>query len=82
MAAAEVEAIRERRPSDVQVRFQRVDGELRWCRIISAPREQPDGSLIWDGIQIDTTEQKRAEEALRTRPDRHSGFPSGVIGDS
>ncbi len=66
MAAAEAEAIRERRPSDVQVRFQRVDGDLRWCRIISAPREQPDGSLIWDGIQIDTTEQKRAEEALRT----------------
>lgn len=70
MAEAEVEAIRERRPFDVQVRFRRADGELRWCRIISAPREQADGSLIWDGIQIDTTDQKLAEDALRASEDR------------
>jgi PAS domain S-box-containing protein len=70
MADAEAEAIRARRSFDVQVRFHRADGELRWCRIISAPREQPDGSLIWDGIQIDTTDQKAAEDALRASEDR------------
>ncbi len=70
MAQAEEKAIRDRRPFDVQVRFRRADGELRWCRIISAPREQPDGSLTWDGIQIDTTDQKLAEEALRASEDR------------
>ena len=70
IAEAEEKAIRERRSFDVQVRFRRADGELRWCRIISAPREQPDGSLIWDGIQIDTTDQKLAEDALRASEDR------------
>jgi PAS domain S-box-containing protein len=70
MIEAEGEAIRTRRPFDVQVRFQRADGELRWCRIISAPREQADGSLIWDGIQIDTTDQKLAEDALRASEDQ------------
>jgi PAS domain S-box-containing protein len=70
MAAAEAEAIRERKPFDVQTRFRRTDGELRWCRIISEPREQPDGSLVWDGLQIDTTDQKRAEEALRGKEER------------
>jgi PAS domain S-box-containing protein len=70
MAQAEEKAIRDRRSFDVQVRFRRADGELRWCRIISAPREQPDGSLTWDGIQIDTTDQKLAEEALRASEDR------------
>jgi PAS domain S-box-containing protein len=70
MAQAEEKAIRDRRPFDVQVRFRRADGELRWCRIISAPREQPDGSLTWDGIQIDTTDQKLAEDALRASEDR------------
>lgn len=70
MAEAEAEAIRARRPFDVQVRFRRADGGLRWCRIISAPREQPDGSLIWDGIQIDITDQKLAEDALRASEDR------------
>jgi PAS domain S-box-containing protein len=67
---AEAQALSARQPFDVQVRFRRVDGELRWCRIISAPREQPDGSLIWDGIQIDTTEQKNAEQALRESQQR------------
>ena len=70
VAEAEADAIANRRPFDVQARFLRTDGEVRWCRIISAPREQPDGSLIWDGIQIDTTDQKRAEEALRSSQDQ------------
>jgi PAS domain S-box-containing protein len=70
MAAAEAEAIRLVQPFDVQARFRRADGEIRWCRIISAPREQPDGSLIWDGLQIDTTDQKRAEHALRASEER------------
>jgi PAS domain S-box-containing protein len=70
MAAAEAEAIRDRKPFDVQTRFRRSDGELRWCRIISEPREQPDGSLVWDGLQIDTTDQKRAEDALRAKEER------------
>jgi PAS domain S-box-containing protein len=67
VAAAEGEAIRTRTFFDVQARFRRADGELRWCRIISAPREQADGSLIWDGIQIDITDQKRIEAELRDR---------------
>jgi PAS domain S-box-containing protein len=70
LAAAEAEAIRTRGSFDAQARFRRADGEVRWCRIISAPREQPDGTLIWDGLQIDTTDQKRAEEALRSSEER------------
>jgi PAS domain S-box-containing protein len=65
LAAAEMEAIQTSSNFDVQARFCRSDGEIRWCRIISAPREQADGSLIWDGIQIDITEQHEAEAALR-----------------
>jgi PAS domain S-box-containing protein len=65
LVEAEARAIRAREPFEVQVQFRRADGEVRWCRIISAAREQHDGSLIWDGIQIDITDQKRAEAALR-----------------
>ena len=65
MAAEEATAIAECRPFDVQVRFRRADGELRWARIISAPRRAPDGGMIWDGIMIDVTDQKRAEDMLR-----------------
>lgn len=62
---AEVIAIRDRRPFDAEVRFRRKDGEVRWSRIISAPREQPDSSLTWDGVLIDTTEQKETGQALQ-----------------
>jgi PAS domain S-box-containing protein len=65
LVEAERIALRDRSPFDVQVRFRRADGEVRWSRIISAPREQPDGSLIWDGIQIDITEEKATGQALQ-----------------
>lgn len=65
LVEAEEQSVRSKTNFDVEVRFRRADGELRWCRIISAPREQADGSIIWDGIQIDTTEQKKVEAALR-----------------
>ncbi|QRM28166.1 sensor histidine kinase [Microvirga sp. VF16] len=40
-------------------------GEARWHRIIVTPRTLENGSIVWDGIQIDITEHKRAEEHLR-----------------
>lgn len=64
LAEAEAASLREGRPIDLEVQFERADGALRWCRIISAPRPQDDGSVIWDGIQIDVTEQKAAEAHL------------------
>ncbi|HEU0099615.1 MAG TPA: PAS domain S-box protein [Allosphingosinicella sp.] len=65
LAATEAAAIADGRPFDVQCRFRRSDGASRWARIISAPRSQPDGTTIWDGIMIDVTDQKRAEAMLR-----------------
>ena len=64
-AEAEQGAIRDKTSFDVQARFRRADGEMRWCRFISAPREQSDGSIIWDGLQIDITSRIQAEMALR-----------------
>lgn len=65
LVAAEAAAIREKAPFDIQIRYQRNDGEQRWCRLVSAPREQPDGSLIWDGLQIDISDRVAAESALQ-----------------
>jgi signal transduction histidine kinase/CheY-like chemotaxis protein len=65
LAAAEERAIQSNELFDCEVRFRRKDGELRWGRIISAPRQQEDGTTVWDGIKIDITAQKRAEQELR-----------------
>jgi len=48
-----------------------VRGEIRWIRTESAPRSMPDGSTIWEGVLIDVTEQRRAEEALQQSEERY-----------
>ncbi len=51
---------------DVEIRHpHRVTGEIRWSLLRSTPTRCPDGSTVWDGIELDITERKRAEEALR-----------------
>ncbi|HEX2555848.1 MAG TPA: PAS domain S-box protein [Microvirga sp.] len=71
LIAAEEEAIRGRKPMDVEVAMHHaVTGVVRWFRIISAPREAGDGWLVWDGLQVDVTERKRADEAVRRSEER------------
>jgi PAS domain S-box-containing protein len=41
------------------------DGQIRWMHLHSRPRRLPDGRTVWDGVQTDITERKRAEDAVR-----------------
>ena len=41
-----------------------VDGEVRWVRAESVPRDLPDGSTVWEGVLIDITAQRRALQQL------------------
>ncbi len=49
----------------IQMRQRTYQGEIRWSDLRSAPRRTPDGRTIWDGIEIDITDIKNTEEALR-----------------
>jgi PAS domain S-box-containing protein len=49
----------------MEVRMRRPDGEVRWCLQTAAPHRLPDGRLLWNGIELDVTERKQAEVALR-----------------
>ncbi|MDJ0855739.1 MAG: PAS domain S-box protein [Desulfobacterales bacterium] len=40
-------------------------GETRWFELVSTPRVRADGAVVFDGIDTDITERKRAEELLR-----------------
>jgi len=57
-AAAEAQALQTLEPFDVDVAMRRADGEVRWHRIASLLRGQPDGSVFWDGLQIDITDRR------------------------
>jgi PAS domain S-box-containing protein len=63
-AAAEADAGRHRKPFDVEVAMRGGDGEIHWRRIAAVPRPQPDGSVLWDGLQIDVTERRRMAAML------------------
>ncbi|MDJ0721760.1 MAG: PAS domain S-box protein [Desulfobacterales bacterium] len=40
-------------------------GENRWFELVSTPRVRADGTVVFDGIDIDITERKEAEDQLR-----------------
>ena len=63
---AQAEAHAQLRPLDIEFAIRHAkSGEIRWQRIVDAPRRLPGGAIVWDGIQIDITQQKRAEDHLR-----------------
>jgi PAS domain S-box-containing protein len=65
LIAAEEAAVAALATFDFEMRMRKSDGAQITCRVISRPREMPDGNLIWDGILIDVTERKQAEVVLR-----------------
>ncbi len=65
LVEAEARSARELSDFDMELPMQLPNGQIRWMRLHSRPRQLPDGRTIWNGVQIDITEQKRAEEALK-----------------
>jgi PAS domain S-box-containing protein len=45
--------------------FELPDGRVRWLDVRSHPQRRPDGSTFWDGVALDVTERRRAEEDLQ-----------------
>lgn len=54
------------------IRFLLPGGEIRWRRFISSPRIQADGSIVWDGIELDITQSKESEMELAAEKERLS----------
>jgi PAS domain S-box-containing protein len=63
-AEAEARSLATLEPFDVEIAMRRADGEVRWHRIAALLRRQADGSLFWDGLQIDVTDRREMAAAL------------------
>ncbi|MEO1293449.1 MAG: PAS domain-containing sensor histidine kinase, partial [Pseudomonadota bacterium] len=49
-------------PIDLENRVVGRDGAIRWVRSIATTRRLEDGRVIWDGIALDVTDKRRAED--------------------
>lgn len=66
----EARAIETRTKFSVDVRVRLPSGEVRWRRFVSVPRTDSGGNIVWDGIELDVTDQKKAEIRLRDERER------------
>jgi len=62
IAEREALAFADMKTFSAEARIRMPSGEVRWRLFTSAPRRLANNHLVWDGIEIDITEQKRMEE--------------------
>ena len=67
--AAEAASARDLSLFSAVVRQRRLDGQERWMQLTSVPRRLADGRTVWDGIQLDVTERKLAEQLVQQQND-------------
>jgi PAS domain S-box-containing protein len=79
LVEAETRSARELSDFDMETPMRLPDGQVRWMRLHSRPRQLPDGRTVWDGVQTDITERKRAEEALQKQAALIDLSPDGII---
>ncbi|MDQ7785174.1 MAG: PAS domain S-box protein [Desulfomonilaceae bacterium] len=53
-----------------EVRMINPSGDVRWSYFASSPTRLEDGATSWTGLEIDITQRKRSEEALRESEQR------------
>nr|HPJ97241.1 PAS domain S-box protein [Syntrophales bacterium] len=68
----EERCIREMRTFNMEARSRLPSGLVRRMKIISQPRRLPTGEILFDGVEIDITELKLTEQALRESEERFS----------
>jgi PAS domain-containing protein len=41
------------------------DGSIMWTQAAARPQRLDDGTIVWDGVALDITDAKEAEETYR-----------------
>jgi signal transduction histidine kinase len=78
MVESMMTAIRALTPLDRVCRMRQPDGSVQWCHIRSAHRALENGSVVCEGIMLNTTRLKAAEEALVESEARNQAILSAL----
>ena len=62
MKAAEIQSYSTMSPFNIEIRCRDFKGNTHWLNIISTPRRLNNGETVWDGLHLDITEKKVAEQ--------------------
>jgi len=59
-------------------RFQLSAQPVRWIEVASQPMLQPDGEILWNGMMMDVTRRKQAEEVLHASESKNRALLSVI----
>jgi len=77
------ESLKNLSPIELQMRNRTAQGDIQWSSIRSIPRRLDDGRTVWDGVEVDITDLKRTETALRASEEQfRRAFDDAPIGIS
>ena len=54
-------------PFEHELRIVTPSGRVKWIQAASRPERQADGSIVWDGVNIDISDRKAAELAIQQK---------------
>ena len=79
MREAIAQSARTLEPCHFELPYRAPDGSTRWMQGMSRPRRLADGGTLWNGVLLDVTDRRRAQQALEAS---HTLFSAVINGTS